>query len=133
MMPPLTKSVPFKSDDLYSGFAEMSGMLHVERTHLELEFEVRDSIMGVLKSGAKELKLSYHDLDRAVYKKTWFTSRFQIFVKRMKTVSDFPGAKDGCIELKIKRKHKDALDEMETYVNLRIAEMGLERLEDQTT
>lgn len=129
MMQPFEKTLPFKTDGAYHGFAEVSGMLHIERDHLELEFEVKDSFLGALKSGPKQLEIAYADLSKLTYVRTLFTSRLEIKVKRLGVLSRFPAAKDGMISLKIKRKLKVEAEDIATYANLRIAEIGLENLQ----
>lgn len=129
MMQPFEKTLPFKTDGAYSGFANVEGMLHVERNHLVLEFEIKDSLFGALKSGTKELKIEYADLRRMTYQRSLFKSRLEISVKSVRILSRFPAAKDGQISLKIARRSKEEVEDIETYVNLRIAEIGLEKLE----
>ena len=128
-MQPFEKTLPFKTDGAYHGFAEVSGMLHVDRDDLELEFEVKDSFFGALKSGPKKLSISYADLSKLTYVRTLFKSRLEIKVKSLRILSQFPAAKDGLITLKINRKLKEETEDIVTYVNLRIAEIGLEKLE----
>jgi hypothetical protein len=129
MMMPMERDLPFKTDEAYHGFAEIQGLLHVERDHLLLEFEMKDSILGVIKSGAKELEISYFDLNKVEYKRSLFKSRLILSVNNMRVLSAFPGAKDGVIALKIKRRYKGEAEDIESYVNLRIAELKLEQLE----
>ena len=126
---PMERDLPFKTDEAYHGFAEIQGLLHVERDHLLLEFELKDALFGVLKSGAKELKISYLDLNHVAYRRSWVKSRLVLQVNNMRVLSAFPGAKDGTIVLKIKRKYKGAAEDIESYANLRIAELKLEKLE----
>lgn len=128
MMLPSERTLPFKSDEAYNGFAEVNGMLHVEHDHLLLEFEVKDAFVGMLKSSAKELRIEYPELLGATYQRSWVKSRLQLKVKRMQVQARFPGAKEGVIELKIKRKYKTVAEDLESYINLRIAEKGLEEL-----
>lgn len=129
MMQPFEKSLPFKTDDAYHGFAELQGILHIERNHLLLEFEVKDRFVGALKSGPKQLKVAYEELTRLDYQRNLFKSRMEIKVKSLRIQTSFPGAKDGCITLKIKRRYKTEAEDIATYANMRIAELGLERLE----
>ncbi|PSR13232.1 MAG: hypothetical protein C7N36_08910 [Bacteroidetes bacterium] len=129
MMQPFEKSLPFKTDDVYHGFAELNGILHVERDHLVLEFEIKDSFIGALKSGAKQLKIEYSELAAMTYVRTFFKSRMELKINNLRILTRFPGAKDGHISLKIKRRFKNEAEDLATYVRLRIAEIGLERLE----
>ena len=99
MMMPMERDLPFKTDEAYHGFAEIQGLLHVERDHLLLEFELKDALFGVLKSGAKELKISYLDLNHVAYRRSWVKSRLVLQVNNMRVLSAFPGAKDGTIDV----------------------------------
>lgn len=128
-MMPMERDLPFKTDQAYHGFAEIQGLLHVERDHLLLEFEMKDSILGVLKSGAKELKISYLDLNQVEYQRSLFRSRLILKVNNMRVLSAFPGAKDGVIAMKIQRKYKTEVEDIVPYVNMRIADLKLEQLE----
>lgn len=130
-MLPLDRDLPFKTDEAYHGFAEIEGILHVEPNRLLLEFEVKDGILGLIKSGAKELAIPYLDLNRVEYERSWFKSRLVLKVKSMRILSAFPAAKDGRIVLKLKRRLKNAAEDLESYANLRIAEARLEKLENE--
>ena len=131
MMQPFEKALPFKSDDAYHGLAEVQGILHIENDHLVLEFQVQDSIFGALKSGPKRLRVNYVDLSTVKYRKNWFISRFDLKINSLSLLSKFPGAKDGRISLKVKRRFKSEAEDIESYVNLRIAELKLELLEGE--
>lgn len=131
-MQPFEKTLPFKTDRAYHGFAEVDGMLHIERDHLLLEFEVKDVFLGALKSGPKQLKIAYADLSKMNYLRSIFKSQMEIKVKSLRILTKFPGAKEGSIILKIKRRFKTEADDIATYVNMRIAELGLERLERES-
>ncbi|RME98848.1 MAG: hypothetical protein D6772_08475 [Bacteroidetes bacterium] len=130
MMQPFNKDLPFQTKDAYRGFAEVHGILHVDRDELVLEFQVQDSFIGALKSATKHLPISYLDLVKLSYVRTWFKSYLELKLRSVSVMSKFPGAKDGLITLKIKRRYKVEAEDIETYVNLRIAEMRLEQLEE---
>ena len=130
-MQPFEKSLPFKTDGAYHGLAEVSGILHIDRDHLVLEFEVKDSLFGALKSAPKELKIKYKDLAKLTYARTMFKSRLELKINSLQILSRFPGAKDGHISLKIKRKLKTEAEDISSYVNLRIADIGLDALANE--
>lgn len=131
MMQPFEKALPFKTDDAYHGLAEVQGIMHIERDHLVLEFQVQDSIFGALKSGPKKLRINYVDLSGLEYRRNWFRSRLDLKINNLSILTRFPGAKDGRISLKIKRRFKTEVEDIESYVNLQIAELKLERLEGE--
>ncbi len=130
-MQPFENALPFKTDDAYHGLAEVQGILHIERDHLILEFQVQDSFFGALKSAPKRLRVDYIDLSKLQYQRSWFKSRIELKINNLRILSKFPGAKDGRISLKVKRKLKEEAEDIESYVNLRVAEMKLEKLEGE--
>lgn len=125
------RQIPFTTDNAYHGFAEIAGILRVEPKELLLEYQVKDSIMGLVKSGTKELTIPYSALGSANYKRTMFISRLQLRVNTMRVLGEFPASKDGAIELKIKRRYKEIAQDMEAYINLRIAEERLEQAQQR--
>lgn len=107
------KSVPFRANEVYSGFAELNGILHADEKAVTLEFQVKDSILGVLKSRAKTIRIPYSDLVEARYKVNFFQSKFYLHLNNMQLISQFPAAKDGVFTLKVKRSHKFLAKEVE--------------------
>ena len=51
----LNPSVPIKLDKSWGGLASNSGLLRLEGDALVLEFETKDDVFRVLKSGVKRL------------------------------------------------------------------------------
>ena len=129
MMLPFERSLPFTVKGAYNGFAKVDGILHVEPNHLILEFVVQDSLFGALKSGAKEIRVPYNEMHGMKYVRGLFKSHLELKIKSLRTLRRFPGAKDGCLTCKIKRRFKEEAEDITNYVNLRIAEIGLEALE----
>ncbi|MEL6660163.1 MAG: hypothetical protein AAFY48_21910 [Bacteroidota bacterium] len=131
MMQPFEKALPFKTDDAYHGLAEVQGILHIERDHLILEFQIQDSFFGALKSAPKRLRINYLDMSKMQYQRSWFKSKLELKINNLGILSKFPGAKDGRISLKVKRSFKEEAEDIESYVNLRVAEVKLEKLEGE--
>jgi len=95
---------------------------------LILEFQVQDTFFGALKSAPKKLRINYLDLNKVEYERGWFKSRMNLKINNLSILTRFPGAKEGRISLKIGRKLKDAAEDIESYVNLRTAELKLDLL-----
>ena len=123
------KYIPFTTDKAYGGFADIDGMLQVERDRLVLEYQVKDGILGVLKSSPQDLVIPYDELSTVEFKSGWFSASLRLKIRNLHKLSQFPAGKDGMITLKIKRRDRELADDMEAYINLRIAEVGLEKLE----
>jgi hypothetical protein len=125
-------SLPFTTEDAYQGLANVNGMMQVRRNELILEYQVKDNIFGVLKSGTKELHIPFSELSEVQYKLNWFVSRFRLHVKSMRILGEFPVGKDGVISLKIKRKQKKVAQDLASSINLRLSEIRLDMMDDDT-
>ena len=118
----------FSTDEAYSGLAALTGIMQVNKDSLVLEYQVKDNILGMLKSDTKRLLIPYNNLTEVRYKRNWFISRFHLYVNSMQILGKFPIGKDGRITLKINRKRSHTAKELESYINLRLSEIRLEML-----
>ncbi len=125
--------LPFKTDEAYSGLAAVEGIMRAEKGRLILEYQVKDNIFGVIKSKPKELMIPYEEMSQVLYKRNWFISRFRLHINSMRILGEFPVGKDGIISLKVKRKHKEIAKNLESYINLRLSEIRLDMLGEDTS
>ncbi|MCB0636862.1 MAG: hypothetical protein KDC54_09615 [Lewinella sp.] len=123
------RQLPFTTEKAYQGFAAVEGILKVEQERLVLEYQVKDNFIGLLKSGTKNLVIPYHQLSKVIYSRGLFRSQLQLLINSMHILGEFPASKNGLIILKIKRSFKEIAEDMEAYINLRIAEERLARAE----
>lgn len=124
-------SIPFKTDDVYNGLAEIDGMMHADSERILLEFQVKDALFGVVKSAPKALTIPYSVLREVEYKRNFFVSKFKLHVTSMEILGKFPNSKDGIIAVKIKRKLKESALEMESFIRLHHSEYRLRLTGDQ--
>lgn len=120
-------SIPFKTTDIYNGFAEGEGMLHANDKEVVLEYLVKDAVFGVIKSDPKKLRIPYRELGEVRFKGSFWGSRFKLHVSNFQLLSQYPASKNGIIKLKIKRAFKRKAIEMETYINTRIYKRPLKQ------
>ena len=121
--------IPFLIDDVYGGFARIEGILSAGRNAIGIEFQTKDNIMKVVKSKSKEVTIPYQDIAFVKYKRNMFISRLRIRVNKMGRLDDFPHSDQGEVVLKIKRRDKELIKNLESYVNLRISEIRLDLME----
>lgn len=124
------RSVPFKIDEVASGFQEANGLLKVTRKGLDLEFEVSDAFFGVFKSGVKNVFLDFNDLRSVSYKKGWFSSKIILEGTSMKVFDELPGTDVATVTLKIKRKHREDARSLISHARMLLSEHRLQQLED---
>lgn len=119
----------FTTVEAYHGLAEVSGMLRLERKKLILEYQVKDALVGMIKSDPKELQIPFDNLLEVEYKLNWVLSRFKLHINSMHILGKFPVGKDGVITLKIKRKQKKTAQELASTINLKLSEHRLEMMD----
>ncbi len=76
---------------------------------------MKDNLLGVLKSGVREVRLPLADLASVTLTKGWFGMKrtgvkIVIQARRMDVLQDVPGASQGRVELHISRKDYNQAD-----------------------
>ena len=122
-------SLPFFIPNVYEGLATANGMARITEAGLTLEFEVKDGIVGMLKSGIREVLLPIDDLHRLELRKSWLKTRLFIRTHRMAAVSRIPGNHAGGIELGVARQDRQIAEALVSVMMLKLSERELERLD----
>ncbi|NGP78051.1 hypothetical protein G3570_15485 [Balneolaceae bacterium YR4-1] len=123
------KTVPFIIPEINNGFQQAEGLLKVNKEQLELEFEVKDSILGVIKSGLKETVIPFSELKSIEFKKGWFSTKIILNGTSMKTFKDLPGSELASCTLKVKRKHRDEAETLISQARLQLSEYKLDQFD----
>lgn len=100
------RSVPFTIGSLYAGLGQCHGMLYDEGDHFHFEFQVKDTISGMLKSNVKHLRVPVTQIVDAQLVRGWFGSthhgvKIVLQSAHFDTFKDIPGMTQGKIELQI--------------------------------
>jgi hypothetical protein len=103
-------TVPVSLGEVYKGFANCHGLIRDEGDHLCLEFQVQDSLVGLVKSGIKQVRIPLADLVSVALERRWFglSINLVIQVSRMEAVKDVPGMAQGRLVLGIERNNREA-------------------------
>jgi hypothetical protein len=101
--------VPF-TIEVFGGLGECHGIVRDEGTHLAFEFQLTDSIAGVVRSGVRHVKVSLNDLLSVSLCKGWLNTKIIIQAARMEVLQDIPGMIQGQVQLNISRKHRAAAE-----------------------
>ncbi|MEO1449948.1 MAG: hypothetical protein AAFV07_10505 [Bacteroidota bacterium] len=123
----LSSRLPFSIDDVYGGFAQVTGILTAEEDAIFLEYQTQDNILGgLIKSSTRELMIPLQELDSVEARSKWTGTRFFIRVRRLASLDGLPNVENGEVKLKIKRKNKEVAISMASRINLRISELRLD-------
>jgi hypothetical protein len=117
--------IPYKIVTSDFSLSESSGILRFENNHIELEYQTRDAVLGLIKSQVKSITLSLSEIQDLKFKKGWFSDKLMIQAKRMKSFEQFPGSKQGSAELTLLKKYRKDVEYLVSTVNLKLSELRL--------
>ncbi len=123
------KTVPFIIPEINSGFQQAEGLLKLAKEQLELEFEVKDAILGLIKSGVKDAVIPFSELKSIEFKKGWFSTKIILEGTSMKTFNELPGSELATCTLKVKRKHRDDAESLISQARLQLSEYKLDQFD----
>jgi hypothetical protein len=118
-------SVPFEIPEINHGLKKGEGLLKLYKSGLELEFEVEDAFVGMVKSGVKTVQISYKDLEAIQFKKGWFGAKIILKANSMKVFDEIPGTEAGTCTLKIERKNREKANDLISKARMRHSEVKL--------
>lgn len=113
-------------------FVEASGLLRYDSSGVHLEFQTKDALIGVFKSGVKSAHISHGQLRDLRYRKSWFRHFLILQTKDMKSLKDVPGAESGEVRLKIKKSDVDQARSLGLHVSSALTDARLKRLVEES-
>src|SRR5262245_36087847 len=117
--------VPFSFPDVYQGFAEGGGIATATTAGLTLEFQVKDSLVGMIKSDIHKVAIPINELHSIALKQGWFGTRLSIRVKNMTILARVPGSNTGEVELRVARRDKATAQTLVSILMLSLSEKKL--------
>lgn len=113
-------------------FVDASGLLRYDKSGLHLEFQTKDAIFGVIKSGVKSVLIPHTQLRDLRFKKSWFSHYLILQTKDMKTLKDVPGAESGEVRLKIKKADAIQAKSLGLHVSSALTDARLKLLVEES-
>lgn len=122
-------SIPVRFPEIYQGLADAEGMLRISPDDLTLEYQVKDNLLGVMKSGVTTAVIPFDHIDEVDFRSNFLRTSLNIRVDSMQIVDDVPGAKQGIVSLKIPRRYKKEAALIAHEASIRSSQSKLDRLE----
>lgn len=126
------RALPFYDDEQNGGFMMLEGILRVEKGKINIEYQKKDAVIEVVKSGVKEVSIDLKDIDLMEYKKKLFGARLILHAKRATVFEDFPGNELLTRTLKVKRKNREIAANIASNINLYLSEQKLKELDGES-
>src|SRR5438552_1768666 len=95
----LNPSVPITLENSWAGLASNSGLLRLESDSLVLEFETKDHVVQMLKSGVKRVALRLTEVEACRWKPGWFGGKIELSVRSLSALDGVAGASQGRVKL----------------------------------
>ena len=111
------------------GLARSGGVLRAEADGLVLEFQTKDGLFGVIKSGVKKVAIPFDRIDEVRLRSNLFRTQLEIRVSSMELTADVPGSEHGTIRLKVPRRYRTEAREMALEASDRVSQCKLDGLE----
>ena len=108
-------AVPF-TIELFGGLGQCDGLLRDEGKQLAMEFQIKDSLAGLIKTNVRKVQIPLKDLVSVTLTKGWLGSswlgvKIVLQAARMEIVQDVPGMNQGRVELSVARKDRDLAEQ----------------------
>lgn len=105
-------SLPFTISGLHHGMASATGLINVTPFSLDLEFQIKDEVMGVIKSKVTTARVPWVSIEQIQYKQGMFYDTVVIQANRLNALADLPNNEAGRVVLSIKKKNRDRGEEV---------------------
>jgi serine/threonine protein kinase len=116
----LRLSVPVSLGDVYGGLAEAHGILRLADDMLHLEYTVKDSLFGVIRSRVKRVSIPLSEVVSVEVKTGLMSTVLRIGTSSLSHLEGFPEAKSGALRLRVVREQRHAAHALADVVNRRI-------------
>ena len=70
-------SIPVRFPEIYQGLADAEGVLRISSEALTLEYQVKDTLVGVVKSGVSTAVIPFDRIDEVDFRSNFFPYGYQ--------------------------------------------------------
>jgi hypothetical protein len=121
-------SVPFEIPGINHGLKKVEGLVMLDETGLALEFEEKDDLLGIWKSGVRNVHIPYGELESIQFKKGFLSGRLILKGVSLKTFEAIPGTEVATCRLKIKRRDSESAARLSSHARAALSEYRLNEL-----
>ncbi len=126
--PPVTRShrihrVPFSIRQIYGGLAKAKGILRFDGKTVSMEFEVKDDVLGVIRSGVRNVDFPLEELVDVRLNSAWLQGPEIILrTDRLDAVQGVPSSEHGRVRLRVAREDAETAEQVVDAMCLAISE-----------
>ena len=103
--------------NIYAGFGTCEGMLRNEGGYLDVEFQNKDAVAGILKSDVQLVRIAIKDLVSVTITKGWLGTSWMgvkivLQAAKLETLKEIPGMSQGKVEFSVARKDRELAERL---------------------
>lgn len=125
-------SVPFTIDQVYGGLGVAHGILTFDGERLDMEFQTRDAVLGILKAPIRSVTIDLDQVTTMEIRKGVFRSSLILRLSDLRQAAKIPTSKAGEIRLRVAKKHYDELLALGTEVRSVTTNRSLDALLEES-
>ncbi len=134
-------SVPFSIGNVFGGFGIAKGVLRRESDDLVLEFQLKDGVLGLLRSDVRTIRIPIGSIEEIGLNRVWSdplhllrkgTWQLRVRTMHLRSVVDVPGHEEDGFRLTVLRKYRRVAQALLSEVDLRMVEIRLRQLESMS-
>ena len=122
-------SLPFQFPELLGGIVDAGGVVRADADALTLEFEIKDNLLGVMRSDVQRVAIPFDQIDEVRLRSNIFRTELEIRANSIGVVTEVPGHKQGRVRLKIPREYRREARAMAYEASGKVSQIKLDRLE----
>lgn len=116
---------------IYSGheFVMAEGLAKLRPGGVLLEFEARDSFLGIVRMGLRKIDIPLDAIASVEVRQSWWQTAVVLRVKTLEVIKEIPGYRHGEIALRVRRKDRREAERFVAMLEGYLTEAALERIE----
>ena len=123
--------LPFHVPGVYKGLAKTEGIAHFSQRFIALEFETKDSIIGVISSGNRKAVINFWGISAIALKRGWGKVTLLLHSNSLSTFSTIPGNRGAALALVFPARFRDEMRLIVSEINMQLADEEMRRAEGQ--
>lgn len=116
---PICQSFPVTLGDVFGGLACGYGIMRGFETHLEMEYEIRDSVVDH-KWGSHQIQIPLERIAWIRMHQGWFFTFVEVQANQIQWVSEIPSSKQGKFLAYLKKSDRESAEQLVNYVQAQI-------------
>ena len=111
----------FTCPELFHGLAQCSGLLQLTNDELLIEFETKDTVLNLWRSGMREVRVPIADIASVRLERQFWNSRVILRSHRLKSFEGIPGHDAGQVKLILDKNSRAAGERLVRELSDRVA------------